>query len=131
MAPFIRSRVLLLIACSVFGISSPAQSDSMVQVQYSRLVKWAANRVVGDSLLRELAQDFARQQTHLVQAFVVIDRDSVIMKRQADEIQGWKDAEAFCQGQRKDERKRAKAGKILRFLEGLLIGGAVGIIATR
>ena len=122
--------MLLLIACFQFS-TARCQSDSLVAVQYSRLVKWASLRSVGDSTIREIAHDFARQQQQLIQASIIIDRDSVILDRQADEIQGWKDAEAVVQQALKDERKKGRAAKVWRFIEGALIGAAAALILTR
>ena len=122
---------MLLLTVSCCSLTVRCQSDSIVEVQYSRLVKWASLRVVGDSTIRELARDFGRQQRQVVNAMVIIDRDSVIMERQAKEIQGWKDQSAYCDRERAKDRKRAKGAKVWRFLEGLCVGAAVGIILAR
>lgn len=103
----------------------------MVTVEYDRLVRWAANRIVGDSLLREIAHDYARTRWIISGFQTTVDKDSVIMERQAEEIQGWKDQSAYCDRERAKDRKRAKGAKVWRFLEGIAVGAAVGIILAR
>lgn len=100
-------------------------------VEYDRLVRWAANRIVGDSLLREIAHDYARTRWIISGFQATVDKDSVIMYRQAEEIQGWKDQSAYCDRERAKDRKRANGAKVWRFAEGILIGTAVGIVISK
>ena len=100
-------------------------------VEYNRLVRWASLRTVGDSTIREIAHDFARQQQQLVAAVVIIDRDSLIMAKQADVIQGWKDAEAVVHKELDDTKRRLPRAKLFKFLEGIAVGVGVGIILAQ
>lgn len=57
--------------------------------------------------------------------------NDAVIQRQADEIQGWKDAEAVVQEALKDEQKHGRSKGTWRLIEGALIGAGATIILTR